>query len=304
MDAFRRTVRTLPLILVIAIVGACSPGAPASSAPPAGEPPATDRPADEPVEPLARVLAASDEALEADSMHMTFDFSMSVAGQEITGSGEADAAFGDELQQHMTFRYDSMPGMPEGFGMEMIVDDAVMYMRLDGVDELGIFPTEWVSVDVSESVPGFDELTAFGSGQSDPSNAFGYLQGAEDATELGTETIDGVETTRYEVTVDLAEAATEVPADLRDEMRRVVKQFRQGFGTTSMPFEVWIDGDGLVRRMVFRMESEGGAMGMPFSMEMTMDVTEYGNDFELELPQASDVTDLTDLAARQGAGWS
>lgn len=299
MDAIRRTLRSLPIVLAMSLVVAACSSDTAAEDPAAGPPPVEDA-----VEPLARVLAASDQALEADSMHMVFDFAMSVAGKEITGSGEADAAFGDELRQHMTFRYDSMPGLPAGFGMEMIVDDSTMYMRLDGMDELDVFPTEWVSVDMSSSVPGFDELTAFGNGQQDPSNAFGYLQGAEDATELGTETIDGIETTHYEVTVDLADAAAEVPADLRDEMRRVVKQFRQGFGTTTMPFEVWIDGDGLVRRMVFRMESDGGAMGMPFSMEMTMDVTDYGHDFELELPPASDVTDLTDLTARQGGGWS
>lgn len=250
------------------------------------------------------MLAASDQALRADSMHMVFDFSMRAAGRTITGSGEADAAFGDELQQHMTFRYDSMPRMPEGFGMEMIVDGSVMYMRLDAVDEPGAFPTEWVSVDLSASVPGFDELTAFGNGQNDPSNAFGYLQGAEDAEDLGSETIRGVETTHYEVTVDVADAVDEVPADLRDEMRLALKQFRRGFGTTTMPFEVWVDGDGLVRRMVFRMESDGGAAGKPFSMEMTMDVTDYGHDFELELPPASDVTDLTDLVSGQSTGWS
>jgi hypothetical protein len=52
------------------------------------------------------------------------------------------------------------------------------------------------------------------------------------------------------------------------------------------------------------MGSEGGELDMPFSFEMTMDVTDYGQDFELELPPASDVTDLTDLVGRQGAGWS
>jgi hypothetical protein len=295
MDLFRRTLRTLPLLLVFALAAsACSSGAPASSDATAGDPPEAVRP-DRPDEPLARVLAASDQALEAESMHMVFDFAMRVAGEEITGSGEADAAFGDELRQHMTFRYDSMLGMPEGFGMEMIVDGSTMYMRLDGMDELAVFPTEWVSLDMSASVPGFDDLTAFGNGQSDPSNAFGYLQGAEDARELGTETIDGVETTHYEVSVDIADAVAEVPADLRDEMRRALKQFRTAFGTTTMPFEVWVDGDGLVRRVVYEMGSDGGTMG-PFSMAITMNITEYGNDFELRVPSPGDVTDLTELA--------
>lgn len=236
-------------------------------------------------------------------MHMTFELVMRVGDEGITGSGEADVALGGELRQHMTFRYDSMPGMPDGFETEVITAGSVMYMRIDGVPEPGIFPTEWVSFDLAASVPGFDELTAFGNGQQDPSNAFGYLQGAEEAEELGTETIAGVETTHYEVTVDLADSVSGVPAELRDEMRRMLRQFRKAFGTTSMPFEVWLDDNGLVRRMIYRMGSEGGALGS-FSMEMTVDVTEYGNDFDLEIPPASQVTDLTDMASSRDGSWS
>jgi hypothetical protein len=42
--------------------------------------------------------------------------------------------------------------------------------------------------------------------------------------------------------------------------------------------------------MVYRMEADG------FSMEMTVNVTEYGNDFDLHVPPASEVTDVTELA--------
>jgi len=291
MEAIRRPRSSLLAFLFVALVaGACSSGGPNERSA-AGPPPVTDHAA-----PLARVVAASDRAIGAESMHMTFEMVLAGAGQELRGSGEADVAFGDEIRQHMLFRYDSFPGMPDGLEMEMIMDGPVVYMRVPQLQDLGGFATEWISMDVSEAVPGYDDLAAFSAGQNDPSNAFGYLQGAEEAEELGTETIDGVETTHYEVTVDLAEAAKDVPADLRDEMRRALKQFRTGFGTTTMPFEVWIDGDGLVRRMVFRMGSEGGGLDMPFSIEMTVDVTEYGNDFELEVPAPGEVTDVTELA--------
>jgi len=225
---------------------------------------------------------------------MTFEIVLAGGGQELRGSGEADVAFGDEFRQHMMFRYDSFPGMPDGLEMEMIMDGPVVYMRVPQMQDLGAFATEWISMDVSEAVPGYDDLAAFGAGQNDPSNAFGYLQGAEEAEELGTETIDGVETTHYEVTVDLANSIGEVPDDLRQEMRTVIRRLREQFGTTTMPFEVWVDDDGLARRMVYRMEADGPAGG--FSMEMTVDITEYGNDFALEVPAPGEVTDVTELA--------
>ena len=54
-------------------------------------------------EPLARVLAASDQALEAESLHLTFELIVDGPGPQLRGSGEADIAFGDDLRQHMTF---------------------------------------------------------------------------------------------------------------------------------------------------------------------------------------------------------
>jgi hypothetical protein len=83
-------------------------------------------------------------------------------------------------------------------------------------------------------------------------------------------------------------------------VKRATQQFRDQFGTLTMPFEIWIDRDDLLRRMVFRMESGGGSAGS-LSMAMTMDVTEYGNDFDLPIPRPRDVTDVSELAGAAGA---
>ena len=243
------------------------------------------------------MLAASDHALEAESMHLTFEMVVDGPGPQLRGSGEADVAFGDDLRQHLTFRYESLPGMPHGLEMEMIMDGSVVYMRVPRLLELGMAPTEWISMDLSKTVPGYEDLMEIGTGQSDPTNAFGYLQGAEQAEEVGTEVVNGVEATHYEVSVSLSDALAELPGDLRRETKQAMQQFRRQFGTTTMPFEIWVDDEGLLRRMAFRMDATGGAAG-PFSMAMTMDVTEYGNDFELEIPPVADVTDVTDVTAR------
>lgn len=252
-------------------------------------------PPDVTVEPLARVIAASDEALEATSMHMDFEFVIDAAGERIEGSGEADAAYDGEIRQHMTFRYDSFPGMPDGLELEIIVDGVMMYMRMHDAPA-SASPTEWISADMSETVPGFEDLVALGAGKNDPSNAFGYLQGAEQAEEVGAETVNGVETTHFRVTVDLADALDDVPEALRSEMRLAIQQFDAQFGTTTMPFDAWVDDDGLLRRMLYRIEgdTEGGGA---FSMEMTIDISGYGDDFELDIPAAEDVTDVKELAA-------
>lgn len=59
-----------------------------------------------------------------------------------------------------------------------------------------------------------------------------------------------------------------------------------------MPVEVWIDVDGLLRRMSFRMQTTS-TVPTAFSMEMTMEIPEYGIDDDLPIPDPDDVTDLT-----------
>ncbi len=294
METTRRPRTIVPLFFAATLIaGACS-----SDGPPAQGPAAP--PLDRLGEPLTRVLAASDRALEAESMHMTFEISVEGSGEEVRGSGEADVSLGDEMRQHATFHYGSLPGLPGGFDMEMIMDGSMMYMRMPQMQGPGGPPTEWISIDMSEAVPGYEELIELSAGRNDPTNAFGYLQGAERAEEVGTETVNGIETTHYRGTMNLAHAITELPADLQRDMRLVMRQFREQFGTLTMPFEIWIDADGLLRRMVYVMEGEAAAAA-EFSMEMSMDVTEYGNDFELDIPPADDVTDISELVGTEGA---
>ena len=60
-----------------------------------------------------------------------------------------------------------------------------------------------------------------------------------------------------------------------------------------MPVDVWIDGDGLLRRMT---HDDGVRREWPrFGMEMTMEIPEYGIAMDLPIPNAADVTDVGDL---------
>jgi hypothetical protein len=288
METFRRARVLLLLVLTTVVLAACSSGDPTG--------PASPIEIDDVTDPIAAVLAASDAALGSGSMHMTFELVAAAMGQEIEASGESDVSFGDEPQQHTTFRYDSFPGMPDDLEMELMTDGSMMYVRMPMLQDQGL-PTEWVSIDLSASVPGYEDLVELGSGQNDPTDTLAFLQGAKDAEVVGSETVNGLETTHYRVTVDMAEAVTEVPEELRAEVKRSLAQYRQMFGSLIVPFDVWIDDDGLLRRMSYEMEGDGPEAGS-FSMSMTMDVTEYGNDFALSLPAEEDVTDITALAGR------
>jgi hypothetical protein len=297
MDTSRR-LRLLPLALATALfAGACS----SSSVDTERPAPAGDVAIDDVSDPVASILAASDEAMDASSMHMEFEMAVEAQGMELSGSGESDVVLGDPPQQHMTFRYDSFPGMPEGLEMEMILDGSTMYMRMPGLRGASAFPTPWISMDLDAVVPGMEDFTSFAEGQNDPSNAFGYLQGVRDAEVVGTETVHGFETTHYRGTLDLAEALKQLPRDMRADFGRETAELRRELGSLTMPFDVWLDDDGLVRRMKLTIEA-AGARG--FTMSMTVDITEYGNDVTLPIPPEEKVTDLTEMLDQGGFGGS
>ena len=104
-------------------------------------------------------------------------------------------------------------------------------------------------MDLDELVPGFSDLASLSQGQNDPTAQLEYLRGISDAEEVGTEQVAGVETTHYSGTVDLDAAYDRLPDDTRGELKQAIAQARKQFGHGAMPVDVWVDGDGLLRRM-------------------------------------------------------
>lgn len=216
-----------------------------------------------------------------------------------TGSGgpamgfTGDASFDFTTQAFaMTMDLDA-PGA-EGFGTEMRFVDGVMYMRMP--TELGA-PTPWISLDIA-AVAGEDVLAELTAG-SDVTQTLHYLRGAGDITEVGREEVRGVATTHYRADVDLGRAADLMPGDQRDQFEAAVEQFEAMAGRTSMPVDVWIDDAGLPRRMNYRVEMDGGALGdqLPgdgsLTMSFSMDVYDYGQPVSVGAPPPNQVTDMT-----------
>ena len=187
-----------------------------------------------------------------------------------------------------------MPGVEGDFEMEMILDGSVMYMRSPMLSRSSGLDTDWISMDLEALAPGFSDLASLSQGQNDPTAQLEYLRGISDAEEVGTEQVAGVETTHYSGTVDLDAAYDRLPDDTRGELKQAIAQARKQFGNGAMPVDVWIDGDGLLRRMTISLES-GGNSAVDFGMEMTMEIPEYGIAMHLPIPKDGDVTDVSDL---------
>ena len=134
--------------------------------------------------------------------------------------------------------------------------------------------------------------------QQDPAQTLQYLRAASSGVkESGSATVRGVETTRYVGRLDfrkgLDAGLDKLPAAERQRARQGMQRMLGRLGAKGVPFEVFVDDDGLLRRLTMDMSMEG--MGQPFSTKLSMDYFDFGVDVDVEAPPARDVTDATRL---------
>ncbi len=173
--------------------------------------------------------------------------------------------------------------------------DYVIYMQLGFLSSQLPGGKQWIKLDVSKlgKAAGLDLGKLMSGTQFQPSDLLGMLtsEGAK-IQELGAATVDGVATTHYRVTIDLAKAL-QSKGLTSPLLNGVTAQMKTA---TS---EVWIGKDGLVRRVKISYNVPHGAKAM--RMAMTMSLYDYGAHLSIAAPPSSQVFDAT-MFAQQGLG--
>jgi hypothetical protein len=249
-----------------------------------------------PVSPRDAVLNAITAVYEAGSYHQELDMSMSAEGMEYSITAEADV---DSEIQDVAMTMDL--GMLGG-EMEMVVHDGVIYMRSPAFE--GVAPTPWVSMDPAKMDPAAAaQFGGFGAGTTDPSAYAGLFAGVFDVRASGEADIAGVATTRYVGTIDLAKVlegfsdvvGEDVDAATKEQLEAAVKQFEALGIEQKIPFELWIDEEGLPRRQRITMDFGDLVPGAEeVLLKMTVDYSAFGEPVHVQVPKASQVTDITD----------
>ena len=217
----------------------------------------------------------------------------------------------DGTSAQMTFKLGSMlgqMGLPSSMGglaqlkntsiKEVALEqngDYVIYMQLGFLSSQLPGGKQWIKLDVSKlgKAAGLDLGKLMSGTQFQPSDLLGMLtsEGAK-IQKLGPATVDGVATTHYRVTIDLAKALQSkgLTSPLLNGITAQMKT------ATS---EVWIGKDGLVRRVKISYNVPHGAT--PMRMAMTMSLYDYGAHLSIAAPPSSQVFDATSFA-QQGLG--
>jgi hypothetical protein len=99
---------------------------------------------------------------------------------------------------------------------------------------------------------------------------------------VGTETVRGTQTTHYRAKVAPDNAAREI--DDEDRREGIIRTLQTlGANTEVIDTEVWIDGDGLVRRVSYALEQRQDRVNS-FRTTITTDYFDIGRDVKIDVP--------------------
>lgn len=181
-------------------------------------------------------------------------------------------------------------GLGQALGSaEIVVAGPVMYVKM-GQEVLP--GKSWVKVDLSKQGGPLGAANPVGQQllQNDPTGAIAYLRGAVGkAKREGAEKIRGVQTTRYSFEIDPARTLRSLPDDLKQRMNELAK----GASSKTFPAEAWIDGDGLLRKLVYEVEmSKGdGRLISPGKVVVIQELYDFGLDVQVDEPAADSVVE-------------
>jgi hypothetical protein len=171
--------------------------------------------------------------------------------------------------------------------MEAIGDGTVMYMRSNLFDPLPD-GKKWMMLDLGSAMELDSPLPAGG----DVKGELGLLETVgDDVRKLGKEKVRGVETTRYRGTLEPSEEAQRLREDGSSDFATDVED--EG---SPLQVEAWIDGDELVRRMrIVSSHPQDEGKG-EVTIDMVVDLFDFGFEPEIEVPDSNEVFDATSLA--------
>jgi hypothetical protein len=271
-------------------------------------PPATGGGLAIPAATAAYLASAADHTTDQHSAHFTVTFT-----QLGTPNGDVEATKGEgDYNSTRTHATMTLAGDPTGGGglggllggpAELITDGSTVYLHSDLLGGLlggGDGGTTWISYSTSDSAStGFNSsignVVPFG-GSISPESFLSSLHQAGEVTDLGSDDLDGTSTQHYRAKID-STASTE-PGDVAK------------FGGQIYDEDVWIDGDGVVKKVSYVIDAgkaagPSGLGGLTGMTRITFVLSDVGKPVQIDLPPPDQVTsggDLSQLGAGLGTG--
>ena len=284
-----RPSRLITLLVVLVAASGCGQAQANhtnGTAPPASTRSSMPKPAVE----LAASAARTSHAKSA-RMAMTMRMAVPPTGQTIVAHATGVVGFRSrdgELTMHMT-----IPGAGV-IRMREVMVWPVIYMH-SPLFAAGLHGKQWMKFDLAkiERAHGVNLNALTSTSSSDPTQMLQTLENESDSLQnLGVATVRGVQTVHYHAVIDLDKASKNAPAAMRAAVQRSDARLVAMLGTHRMPMDVWIGADHLVRRLAYHMALPLASTGETMSMDVKLDMFDFGVPVHVTAPPAGQVAAL------------
>jgi hypothetical protein len=220
---------------------------------------------------LNAVAKAATKASTSGSEHVSLKGTVSTAGQAVSMDGTGDFQSSPKLGAMQL----TLGVAGKKIAMDEVLKGTTVYMRSPVFSSNLPSGKTWVSVNLASAAKKLGVNLAQYT-QQDPTDILAALKKAGSVAKVGSETVAGVDATHYRATIDLEKTPNG-------------KQLEKQTNLKSLPVDVWLDGNNLLRRMTMKYNA-GTA-----STAMQMDFSNYGEPVDVQVPSASETVDMTKL---------
>lgn len=293
------------LVAVLALAGVAGCGG-SDAAPVAGKPVS-----------FAELSRSARASADARSARFSFSMTLSLPGVEepfaFTGEGAFDTASDRaSLSMDMSSLAKLLGGFvaglagpqagdvpdfddPSGWRIDAVQVGTESYVRFPALADRLPAGKSWIRTAGDATVDGFD-LEQFSTG--DPRELLEVLKAASAEIEtLGREELHGVETTHYRVLIDPREYAKRATAGKSEELFSLVGELGAQPRLTTVPADVWLDADGLVRKLSLEISASPPGSSGSSGASIAFELWDYREDVEIEPPPPSEVVDASAIGS-------
>lgn len=160
--------------------------------------------------------------------------------------------------------------------LHMIIVEGKLYV------ERGQNGKPWVVASPDSSDPVVAQLAKDIPGTLNQSGAHQYLvmlSVAQNLKMVGQETLDGVPCVHYSVSVDTRSAAKKLPGTQGQQMQQAADH-----GVDTIPLDLWIDGQGLARKVTDRVTTDQA------TASVELQASHFNEDVHISAPPASEIS--------------
>ncbi|MFF6806187.1 hypothetical protein [Streptomyces sp. NPDC012616] len=229
-------------------------------------------------DPVRTLHRAADVLVAAGTSKARTSMEMATGGTLVTIRGQGVYDYRRQLGQLRVLLPQDPAGTSEHRPITELLAPGALFMKNRGA---GVPDDKWVRVETANLSDG----NLVTGGATDPFAAAEVLRGTRTATYVGRTEVAGTAVRHYRGTADLTAAAEDASAGGRDALRAAAK----GFATARVPFDVYLDDEGRIRKIRHRFSFVNGQRKEAVAVASTTLLYDFGAPVQVRLPAADDI---------------